>query len=63
MKVEYLIVGFAGALGGALMIWIGWNFRIGSWWIAAPEAYLPAAICGAAFAVAINYFYRRSQRD
>ena len=50
-----------GAAAGALLIYLGLNFRIGSWWTSGADAYVPAAIAGAVTALLIRYLLSRSE--
>lgn len=60
---RYLIAAIAGAIIGAAMIWLGFNFRIGgpgsSLWLTGAQAYAPASIAGALAGLAITYLLRR----
>ncbi|MBN8988396.1 MAG: hypothetical protein J0H42_09120 [Rhizobiales bacterium] len=48
------IIAFIGAAVGALLIYFGLNFHIGSWWLSGAAAYVPAAIAGAVTALLIR---------
>ena len=48
-----------GAGIGGLMIYLGRNFRVGSFFLSGPSAYVPAIIFGAISAVLIRYLLRR----
>jgi uncharacterized membrane protein YeaQ/YmgE (transglycosylase-associated protein family) len=55
MKAQLIIAGLVGAVLGAAMIWLGLNFRIGSFSLETPAAYVPAAIVGAVLTMAMRY--------
>ena len=55
-----LIIASVGAVVGLLLIYFGLNFHIGQWFISGNEAYIPAAICGAAMALLIRYLLRHT---
>lgn len=49
-----------GAGLGAVLIHYGLNFRVGGWWVAAPEAYAPAMVAGGVIALVVLWAYERS---
>ena len=57
------LVSIAGAAFGLLMIRLGFNLRFGgygsTWWLSAPDAYIPSAIVGAVIAILIDYTIRK----
>lgn len=55
------LVALSGAVVGALLIYFGLNFHIGSWRLSGADAYVPAAIAGAVTALLIRYLLSRSE--
>ena len=55
-----VVVALVGAVVGLFLIYFGLNFHIGQWFIGGNEAYIPAAIGGAALALLIRYLLRHT---
>jgi hypothetical protein len=53
------IIALSGAAVGALLIYFGLNFHIGSWRLSGADAYVPSAIAGAATALLIRTLLSR----
>jgi hypothetical protein len=53
-------VALIGGTIGAIVICLGGNFRIGSWFVSGAQAYAPAMIAGALTALLIRYLLRRA---
>jgi len=65
--LRLLLISLIGAAIGVLMIYLGFNLRFGgygsTWWLSAPDAYVPSAIAGAAGAIAIDAAVRKIIKD
>jgi hypothetical protein len=55
-----LVIASVGAGVGLFLIYFGLNFHIGQWFISGNEAYILAAIGGAAMALLIRYLLRHT---
>jgi hypothetical protein len=56
--MSHLVIALVGAGVGLFLIYFRLNFHIGQWFISGNEAYIPAAIGGAAVALLIRYLLR-----